>query len=97
MQINSASGLLWWVPNSTQNGSYTVTVNASDGKNGSVIQTYTLNVSTNGTAGNGSNATNGTNYPPNITSAPALNATVGANYTYRATPQTKRTKPSHGA
>ena len=71
MQINSSSGLISWVPSSTQAGAHQVSVVVSDGSaSGRDTQSFTISVA------------EALNNPPVITSSALTDAVEGTPYSY---------------
>ncbi|MBD3320849.1 MAG: hypothetical protein GF350_07125, partial [Chitinivibrionales bacterium] len=70
MTIDSLTGLLTWVPSSTQAGNHTVTVSIKDGRGGIAEQQFTIVV------------TESLNEAPSIITSPATEAVEAEEYTY---------------
>ncbi|WP_298433262.1 putative Ig domain-containing protein, partial [Geobacter sp.] len=73
MVISSSTGIIGWIPTSSQTGSSTVTVEVADGRGGTATQSFTVTVGES-TANN----------PPTFTSAPVTTAVKRQIYRYEA-------------
>jgi len=80
MTINSATGVISWLPTFAQVGDNDVTVVVSDGDL-SVVQNFTITVS----KPTPTPVPTPVNHAPSITSTPSLTAIVGVGYTYTIT------------
>ena len=74
MGIDPAAGVLTWTPTAAQAGDHPVTIAVSDGRGGSVTQSFTLRV-----------VVPVANAAPAVTSTPVGPATVGSPYRYAVT------------
>lgn len=74
MSIDSKTGVVSWTPTNEDVGTHLVEIEVSDGKGGSAVQSYTLNVKN-------------VNDPPKFTSQPITQATEDVLYQYRAQAQ----------
>jgi imidazole glycerol phosphate synthase subunit HisF len=70
MTIDTATGVINWIPSATQSGQYTVTVQIDDGRGGVNTQTFTITVA------------EAINVNPQITSEPKLDANNNFLYVY---------------
>lgn len=76
------SGLITWLPQIGDEGSYAISVLVSDSREGSSIQTYTLSIEPRA------------NTAPIITSTPITSAIIGQNYSYTLTIQDSENDPA---
>jgi RHS repeat-associated protein len=71
MMVDATTGVISWTPDSSQLGGNNVSVEVSDGRGGTAVQSYTVQV-----------AQEAGNYPPVIISEPVTTALAGQQYTY---------------
>lgn len=74
MTVDSSTGQVSWTPAATDVGSHQLSIEASDARGGSAVQSFSLSV-----------LTTLPNRPPVFTSAPNLGAALGVLYRYQAT------------